>query len=307
MLDINWNETGIIFNIQRFSLHDGEGIRTLVFLKGCDLRCKWCCNPESQSLNPEILFKDSLCIHCKACTQVCPTGALSLQNGTIHFSAPLCTACGQCVDVCCTDALQLIGKKVTVKEVFEEVLKDQSFYKCSQGGITVSGGEALLQADFIKELFKACQLHHIPTAVETAGFVPSENLQKIAPYTDTFLYDLKVMNHTLHKTYTGKSNTLILKNLSQLAQSHPSIIIRIPVMEGINTTQTNMEMLLSYLKPLTSIREIHLLPYHQLGMNKYRYLDRIYNFTEGLPVQETTLKQMERFFFSKGYKCIIGG
>lgn len=307
MEQVNWQQTGSIFNIQRFSLHDGTGIRTIVFLKGCGLRCAWCCNPESQSPKKNILFKDTLCIGCKACLNVCPTGALSFVNGKISLDHSKCTVCGSCTKVCCTDSLQIMGKDVTVEEVFHEVAKDQAFYHISEGGMTLSGGEALLQADFAKELLKACKNQGIPTAVETAGFVPTKNLLKVVPYIDTFLFDIKVVDEDLHKHFTTQSNRLILENLRILISQGCHIIIRIPVMLGINTTQENQEALIKLLNTLGGISEIHLLPYHRLGMNKYHYLGRDYLYSDGEMIPPQLLNEMQTYFQSQGYQCVIGG
>ncbi len=307
METINWSQRGNVFNIQRFSLHDGKGMRTIVFFKGCGLRCKWCSNPESHTASPELLYKPIDCIHCGRCLMACPLGAIQLKADKLFIDPALCNHCGHCAEVCCTEALQLIGHSVTVKEIFDEVIRDSVFYKKSGGGLTLSGGEALLQPDFAKELLKASKQAGLSTAVETAGFIPLENLKKVLPYMDTFLYDVKIVEPNLHKTYTGQSNERILENLYNLANHKASVIVRIPVISGINTTTDNMERLVKLLDTLKTIKEVHLLPYHKHGVNKYSFLGRNYPLGEKENVTQEQLNFMKNKLTDNGYTCIIGG
>jgi pyruvate formate lyase activating enzyme len=262
---------GLVFNIMRFSLHDGPGIRTTVFLKGCPLRCRWCHNPESQSREPEILYFSERCIHCGDCILACPHGVLGLNQQ--HFNRPeLCQHCGECVEACPSAARQIAGRRMTVAEVLTEVLKDEVFYEESGGGVTISGGEPLLQADFLEELLAACKARRLHTVLDTCGFADSGILRRVSRYVDLFYYDLKLMNSEKHLRFTGVKNELILENLKMLAEGGSAITVRVPVLPGVNNDDENFEALSRFLTPL-GIREIDLLPYHELGNQKYRRLN----------------------------------
>ncbi len=244
-----------IFDIQRASFVDGPGIRTTVFFKGCNLKCKWCHNPESQSAKPQIMFYKNKCIGCGKCVEACPTKMKE------------CVLCGKCADVCLHDARQLCGKEMTAEEVLKTILKDKNFYETSDGGVTFSGGECMLQIDFLYEILKLCKNGGIHTAVDTAGNVKWEYFEKIIPYTDLFLYDVKCFSEQKHVEGTGVSNKLILENLTRLSKEFKGdIIVRIPVMDGYNTDE--LPEIASFLKNL-GITEVELLPYHKMGEHKY--------------------------------------
>lgn len=252
--------TGNIFDIQKFSVIDGPGIRTTVFFKGCNLRCGWCHNPESQKKHTEFLFYESKCISCGMCSRVCSRG-----DGE-------CTLCGKCTQYCPVHAREICGTDYTADKVLKEILTDKRFYDTSGGGVTFSGGECMLQIDFLEEILRSCKEEKIHTAVDTAGCVPWEYFQRLLPFTDLFLYDLKCFTEALHKKETGVSNRLILKNLEKLSnETDTEIIIRIPVIPGFNADDREMERMAQYLSKLR-IRDVELLPYHPMGENKYAAL-----------------------------------
>ena len=237
----------MIFDIQRMSFVDGPGIRTTVFFKGCNLRCKWCHNPESHNMKTEILFHEKKCTGCGRCKGV----ELSDED---FF--------------CFNDAREICGKKYSVEEVFDEIIKDKSFYETSCGGVTFSGGECMLQIDFLKEILKKCKENGIHTAVDTAGHIPWCDFQKIIPYTDLFLYDIKSMDSQVHKKYTGVENDLILQNLEKLLKSKISVWIRIPVIPTVNDTEDNFKNIKEFFDKNGYPEKIELLPYHAMGEYK---------------------------------------
>ena len=249
-----------IFEIQRTSFVDGPGIRTTVFFKGCKMKCKWCHNPESQQPQPQLMYYKNKCTGCGKCMEVCP------------FNLKKCELCGECVKHCPHEARKICGREYTIDEIFTEVSKDKLFYDTSGGGVTFSGGECMLQIDFLAEILKKCKENGINTAVDTAGNVPWDYFEKILPYTDLFLYDIKAVDSEIHKNFTGVSNNLILNNLTGLFARTANIRIRIPIIPGVNDTTAetrNIKKFLSEYKPL----EIELLPYHSMGEHKYDALN----------------------------------
>ncbi len=224
--------TGTVFNIQRFSTHDGPGIRTTVFLKGCPLACPWCHNPESRAPELEIAFNEGRCIHCGACVRSCKAGAVE--------NRLLCVLCGECVDACPTGAREIVGRVYTVDELLAEVERDRDFYQDSGGGVTFSGGEPLMQPTFLASALAACKARELHTTVDTTGFAPNATLRDVARHTDLFLYDLKLMDTERHRAYTGASNELILDNLRTLAELGSEVVIRIPLIPGITDTEENL-------------------------------------------------------------------
>lgn len=246
----------MIFDIERNSFVDGPGIRTTVFFKGCNLNCAWCHNPESQDFKPQLMFYNDKCKGCGKCAEVCPTPGN-------------CTLCGKCTFYCPVDARKICGKEYTVDEVFNEIIKDKSFYENSGGGVTFSGGECMVQIDFLCEILKKCKESGIHTAVDTAGYIPFENFEKILPYTDLFLYDIKIFNAQKHKQYVGVGNELILENLKKLFKSKAKILIRIPVIADVNDNVEEMQKIKSYLDSIGTPEKVELLPYHAMGENKY--------------------------------------
>jgi len=270
---------GLVFNIMRFALHDGPGIRTTVFLKGCPLRCWWCHNPESQSAASEIIYFEERCSHCGECVRACPHGALALvdagergeQGGRLVHDAALCQRCGECVRACPAGARQLAGRWMTVPEVVREVAKDQVFFDQSGGGVTLSGGEPLLQPEFVEALLAALRARRLRTALDTCGLAQPEVLERVRPLVDLFLYDLKLMDRAGHLKYTGVKNEQILRNLELLAEAGSAVVVRLPVIPGVNDDGDNLDTIAGFMTA-HGLRDIDLLPYHRSGSDKYQRL-----------------------------------
>lgn len=287
-MNIEARKTGIISNIQRFSLDDGPGIRTTVFMQGCNLRCIWCHNPETQPMRPAILFEESLCRDCKICISVCHNKAHYTDHNGHHILRDKCDSCGMCVEKCPGNALSMSGKDYTVTELLEIVEKDLSFYDTSGGGVTFSGGEPLLQADFVRECLMYFKEKGINTAVDTAGAVDAASIGKVAQYTDLFLYDLKLMDSDKHKLYVGESNDKILYNLKKIAENGIRYYIRIPLIEVVNCDRDNTDKCISFLNELCMKPErVDLLPYHTYGIGKYKNLGISYSDNLTKPNAET--------------------
>ena len=251
---------GMLFDIQRASTVDGPGFRTTVFFKGCNLRCAWCHNPESQSAVPQLLFYQERCTHCGLCKRVCPYGLKK------------CDLCGKCADACPQEARSLCGMEYAVEDAMKKILPDRLFYQTSGGGATFSGGECMLQLGFLKELLDSCKKEKIHTAVDTAGAVPWRSFEEILPYTDMFLYDVKSMNSQRHKEYTGVGNEQILENLSRLLQMQKRVWVRVPIIPGVNDTLEEMRALRAFLLANGYPEKVELLPYHRMGEMKWKAL-----------------------------------
>ena len=284
-----------IFNIQRMSLHDGPGIRTTVFFKGCSLRCIWCHNPESLEEKPQLEWNPSLCSGCGACIPVCKTGARKWSEYGVTHERSLCVNCGACGDVCPTGALQLVGKEMNIMEIAREVRKDKIMYDVSGGGVTCSGGEPLLQADAVAELLKILKGQGIHTAVDTAGNVSYEAFEKVMPYTDVFLYDLKLWDSKRHKQYTGASNEKILDNFIKVERQKP-IIVRIPFVAGIQ--EAEYQGIADFLHEKKNVRFVEILPYHRLGENKYLTLGK--KIPPLQPAKKQNMQKAAEYFKSVG-------
>jgi pyruvate formate lyase activating enzyme len=291
---------GIVFNIQRYSIHDGPGIRTTVFLKGCNLRCFWCHNPESWKIQPEIIIDPSRCIGCLRCAKVCPSGARRIINGEIVYYRELCKQCGKCVDVCYSGAIAWIGKKMKISSVVREVERDIPFYERSGGGVTLSGGEPLLQIDFIVGLLRELKRKKINIAIDTAGNIPWENFEKIMKLTDIFLFDIKSVNRGILKEATGGDNKLILNNLMRISESGKRIIIRIPIIPSITDSFIELTKIAEVLEKMRSIERIELLTFHKLGSGKFKNLG-IENYSERLTVlDKEKMNELSEVFMKKG-------
>lgn len=261
---------GKIFNIQRFSVHDGPGIRTTVFMKGCNLRCRWCHNPESYERETQIRYFPEKCRECGACSHVCPEGIVVREK--VRQNADRCIACGRCVRECPFDALACLGEEKTADEVLDIVARDRKYFDKSGGGMTVSGGEPLLWFGFVSELMARAKETGIHTALDTAFAAPYEAFEQVRPYTDLVLLDLKIMDGELHKRYTGRSNARILENARRLLSEGIKTRIRVPLIAGVNDSEENAWMLRDFLEGYDCVEEIRLLPYHNMGLGKAKGL-----------------------------------
>lgn len=271
---------GFVFNIQKCSVHDGPGIRTIVFLKGCPLSCRWCSNPESIHLEPDLAYNEGRCLtlaKCQRCLEACPRGAIhATEDEHIQIDRSLCPNCDMpCAEACPSQALNIYGKRRTVDDVLRTVEQDAAFYARSTGGMTLSGGEPLLQIDFAMALLREARRRRIHTAIETCGRVPWENFEKAAPYINYFIYDIKHMDSATHKEFTGVPNDITLANLPKLSALVPekTILCRTPVVPDFNDSEEAIQAICDFLKPFPNV-EYELLPYHRLGTQKYIFLGR---------------------------------
>jgi pyruvate formate lyase activating enzyme len=278
---------GTVLNIQHFCTHDGPGMRTNVFLKGCSLRCKWCSNPESIHARPELAYNESKCIgmkECGACVKECPESAIFTvgDDPKVHINWDLCTNCGKCVPACPSQALYLFGQPMTVEEILSEVEQDSSFYRDSGGGLTLSGGECQLQADFAAALLEAAHARGFNTAIETAFNVPWANVEKVLRHVDVCLHDHKLTDPQRHKQWTGVDNTRILENMKRAYESFPEtkFIARTPLIPGVNDDEAHIRAVLAFIRPHQNVVDYELLPYHRFGEGKYSYLGRIYEMED---------------------------
>jgi pyruvate formate lyase activating enzyme len=284
------SSTAVIFNIMRFSTQDGPGIRTTVFFKGCPLSCWWCHNPESQRLQPELLYLEERCRHCGDCLVACPQHAIDEVEGKVRTSA-LCRRCGQCTEVCQAEARQIAGRRLTVGELVAEIERDLIFFEESGGGVTLSGGEPLAQPRFVSALLGACRDRGIGTVLETCGYAPSAVFLNVALAAGLVLFDLKLMDPVKHKQYTGVLNRRILGNLEELVARGRPVIVRIPVMPGINDTDDEISHFARYLAELPA-KQVELLPYHHIGAGKYKRLGLTYRLGDA---PQPTAADLARF------------
>ena len=298
--------SGCILNIQRFSSHDGPGIRTTVFMKGCLLSCWWCHNPESQARHIELVFSQAACLGCGLCVKCCPHTAISMSDGTPVIDQATCDYCRKCHKTCPSGALQQIGRLCTAEEVLAEVLKDRVFYEVSGGGVTFSGGEPLLQPEFLHEALSLCKAQGLHTAVDTSGLAPQAVLERISLATDLFLFDVKHTDSDEHRRLTGVPNDLILSNLRWLARAHKDIILRWPVVTGYNDRATNVARVRDLALEL-NIKEIHLLPYHEYARGKYERLKISTQMPSIRPPTPTHLEEVAKFLSHAGLQVTIGG
>lgn len=295
-----------IFNIERFAIHDGPGIRTTIFFKGCPLRCPWCANPESQKKIKQLQYNQKKCVACGYCVRNCPNGAISLNEERVVFSREVCQKCGACVKSCPSSALSFIGVNKEIDEIYAEVIKDKDYYMASGGGVTLSGGEAMFQPKAAKELLKRLKADGIHTAIETCGDVPTESFRELIEYVDLFLFDVKHINPEKVKNVTGGNLERILQNLSYIANHKASeIVIRVPVIPQFNNEPEIITQIFE-LAQKNRIREVHLLPYHTLGIHKYGQLGMTYQMPEQGILKEE-LKPYANLGEQMGLKICIGG
>ena len=297
---------GCVFNIERFAIRDGPGIRTTVFLKGCPLRCLWCANPESMSAAPQLFYLENLCTRCYRCVEACPNKATTkAPDGAIKIDRSLCKTCGKCVEACPNKAREISGKSMTVEGVLEEVRKDALFYQNSGGGVTFSGGEPTHQPEFLWHLLKGSQESGIHTALDTSGFVKPEILKRVLEHTNLVLYDIKHMDSAKHKELTGVDNRLILENARMIATMGKPMIIRVPLIPGRNDSKENIKALAEFMLSL-GLKRVDLLPYHSLGKIKYQRLGMEYKLSDLKPFAEGEVAKIKADLESYGLQVGVG-
>jgi len=297
----------VVFDLKRFSVHDGPGLRTTVFFKGCPLNCWWCHNPEGQAENPELVLRPDRCIGCGACVDACANDAIVRQEGAIVTRREWCTACGACVDVCYPDARVIVGKRMTVDQVMEEIERDVPFYDQSDGGVTISGGEPLAQPEFLNEILRACKQRGLHTALDTCGFAPWADLDGLRSGVDLFLYDLKLMDAERHRECAGVTNEPILDNLQRLSARGHRIVLRVPVIPGVNDDNGNLQQIGHFAAQLPSLERVDLLPYHRIGHDKYRGLGKACTMPDTLPPSDGRMVEVAQTLQSYDLRVTLGG
>lgn len=298
--------SALITNIQKYSIHDGPGIRSTVFFKGCPLLCAWCHNPEDQIFSPELVWQADKCIGCGACVDICPERALKLESDGLSIDRERCVLCGTCAEACPSLALEMLGKRYTVEQLMAELDKDALFYDQSHGGVTLSGGEPLSQADFAVELLLACRKHGYHTAVDTSGYVPRSVLERVLPHTGLFLYDIKHLDDAQHQRYMGAPLGPVADNLRWLAAHGANIWPRLPIIPGINDGEEEMVAAQVLLRDC-GLTEVWLLPYHKMAEAKYARMHLPYALS-GLPdASEERMDELARLWQQAGFKANIGG
>ncbi|MCX7973402.1 MAG: glycyl-radical enzyme activating protein [Candidatus Aminicenantes bacterium] len=299
---------GYVFDIKRYALHDGPGIRTTVFLKGCPLRCLWCHNPEGQNPGQEIMLRPGRCLEgCSRCLEVCPLTAISKIGSWPKIDSSKCDCCGLCTQVCPSEALEIIGREMTPEEVMVEVMKDFAFYQQSGGGVTFSGGEPLQQPKFLEKLLRLAKKNHLHTVVDTSGYAQFDLFVRLLPFVDLFLYDLKLIDPERHLKYTGKRNELILENLQKLVKLTDKIIIRIPIIPSVNDDKENLNLMIKFISSLGQVGGVELLPYHTLGKDKYGRLGRNYQLLDIKKPSSEEMNRIAAYFKENNLSVLIGG
>lgn len=297
-----------LFDIKRYSINDGPGVRVTVFFKGCPLTCKWCHNPESQSSKTQRLYNKNKCIGCNSCVEACTQNALTLTPNGIVIDEYKCLLCGKCAEVCPTNATEMSGTDYTEEEIMAAIVKETNLMDSSGGGVTFSGGEPLMYYKDLKRLLILCGEEGIHRAVDTSGYIKSDVIYEIMPHTDLFLYDLKQMDSAIHRKWTGVDNTLILKNLKIISDNNSNYHIRIPLVEGVNTDEWNINATIEFLKSLKhKPGVVGLLPYHNIATNKYERMGKIYDETGMSEPPKEKQAQILASFLNNGFNAIIGG
>ncbi|NLO36350.1 MAG: glycyl-radical enzyme activating protein [Clostridiaceae bacterium] len=297
--------TGLISSLQHFSVGDGPGIRSTIFFQGCNLHCPWCHNPETISPQPVLLFDPPRCTDCGLCVRACPSGAQMLRAGRHVFARDLCISCGACTAACPADALRLSGRAMTVGEVLAFIEEDRDFYAASGGGVTLSGGEPLLQASFCASLAAACHRQGLPVILDTAGQVPFAAFEQVLPYVDRFYVDLKSGSETGYRDLCGGSLALVLQNMARLVAAGQAVTARIPVIPGTNDRASDWIQMRDVLQH-TGVREVHLLPYHRLGAGKYDAIGKPYTLWPVMPPHKEHLRALSAIFAPDFFVTIEG-
>ena len=299
------SDSRLVLNISRMTIHNGPGIRTLILFKGCPLHCCWCSTPESQKSEPEIAVYPVKCIQCGDCVPVCPLNAVHLVDGKLSLDRSVCNACGKCAEVCNAKAIEVLGHRMTVAQLITEVKKDEIIFKHSRGGVTISGGEPLFDADFALNLLRAFKKEGISTGVDTCGQIPWSALEPMLPYVDFFLWDIKHMDPEKHKTLTGVSNKLILSNAVAVSERKVPIYIRIPIIPSCNDSEENIRATCEFVLKLSSVVEVDIMPLHHLGKARYESLNLPYPIGNLALIPDDVMQGIKRLIESYGLKCVI--
>ncbi len=298
----------LIFNVQKYNIYDGPGIRTLIFFKGCPLRCKWCANPEGLERRIQVMLKNDVCINCGRCVGACPLGIHQFSKASLRHIVDRtiqCIGCRKCVEVCPTRAIEIMGEEKTISELMEIIREDRVFYEQSGGGVTLGGGEVTAQPEAALSLLQACKREGIHTAIETSGYVQREKLIRLAEFVDLFLYDIKIIDTIKHNKWTGVHNERILDNLELLLRGRHHVKIRLPLLKGVNDALEDIEGIAQFLLPykdFSHFEGIDLLPYHKMGVAKYKQLELEYAFAGDPSLSTEDLKKIKNHLKQHGFE-----
>lgn len=297
---------GMVFDIKRYALHDGPGIRVTVHLKGCPLSCWWCHNPESQRFGPQLLYRGERCVACDLCVAACPKGAISTKGGVMSTHFGVCDGCGACSKTCPSEARVTCGDRMSVSEVMKSILKERIFFEQSGGGVTLSGGEPMAQPEFVMELLSECKKYGIHTALDTCGFVDAEILLDTIPFTDLYLYDIKHIDPAKHKKYTGVDNNVILSNIAKLGERGAAINVRVPFVPSVNTDEENLRAMAVFLSGVRGIVGLNLLPYHSAAEDKHDRWGMEFHLRGIRTPTEASLRRAVEVMESQGVRAVTG-